>query len=188
MYTTSVSLLERLRQSNQTQAWERFVELYTPLLIYWSRRTGLQAQDAADLVQDIFVLLVQKIPEFTYQKDQSFRGWLRTILMNKWRNRLRDNARSAANADSAELSGLVGENGLESHWEQEHRQHLVKRALELMQADFEPKTWKACWGLVVEGRSGAELATELGVSENAVYIAKWRVLRRLREELAGLVD
>ena len=188
MLTTSVSLLERLRQPDQAAAWERFVELYTPLLLHWARRAGLQPQDAADLVQDVFTTLVQKMPAFTYERDQNFRGWLRTVLMNKWRNGLRRKSREGAEANSAELSGLVGDNALESFWDEDHRQHLAKRALELMQADFEPKSWQACWGLIVEGRSGADLAAELGISENAVYIAKWRVLRRLREELAGLLE
>lgn len=187
MLTTSVSLLERLRRPDPTQAWNRFVDLYTPILFHWARRAGLQPQDAADLVQDTFATLIQKLPEFDYQPGRSFRGWLRTILMNKWRNCLRRKGLEPGAAKSGELSGLAGGNNLEEFWEDEHRQHLVRRALELMQADFESKTWKACWGLVVEGRSGTDLAKELGLSENAVYLAKWRVLRRLREELDGVL-
>jgi RNA polymerase sigma-70 factor (ECF subfamily) len=107
--------------------------------------------------------------------------------MNKWRNDLRRRARAPL-ANAAELSGLVGDDALDAYWDDEHRRHLVRRALELMQADFEPRTWKACWELVVAGRPGADVAAELGMTENAAYIAKWRVLRRLREELAGLLD
>src|ERR1043165_3969943 len=89
MYTTSASLLERLRHRDQEQAWARFVELYSPLLLYWARRAGVQQQDAADLVQDVFTTLLQKLPEFTYDCNQNFRGWLRTIAMNRWRNLMR---------------------------------------------------------------------------------------------------
>jgi len=89
MATTSSSLLERLRQPEATEAWQRFVHLYTPLLYYWARGTGLPEHDAADLVQDVLVVLVQKLPEFRYDAGQSFRGWLRTITLNKWRERCR---------------------------------------------------------------------------------------------------
>ncbi len=102
MNTTSASLLERLRQPGQEEAWTRFVELYSPLIYYWGRRTGLQAQDASDLVQDVFTLLLKKLPEFEYDRKQSFRGWLRMVTRNKWKEnrRRRDHC---ANANEAEL-------------------------------------------------------------------------------------
>ena len=76
---TPASLLERLRQPGQDQAWARFVDLYTPLLFYWARRLGCQESEAADLVQEVLLLLVRKLPGFTYDQHKSFRGWLRTI-------------------------------------------------------------------------------------------------------------
>src|ERR1700730_12188334 len=82
---TPASLLERLRRPGDAHAWARFVELYTPLLYDWARRAGLQQADAADLVQEVLVLLFQKLPEFTYDRQRSFRGWLRTVTLNKWR-------------------------------------------------------------------------------------------------------
>src|SRR5690348_13054594 len=89
MHTTPVSLLERVRLPGEQQAWGRFVEIYTPLLYYWSRRMGLQESDAADLVQEVFAILVTKLPQFVYDRNKSFRGWLRTILQNKWRDKQR---------------------------------------------------------------------------------------------------
>ena len=89
MYTTSTRLLERLREPGQDQAWQRFVQLYTPLLYTWAHWQGLQGADAADLVQDVFTLLLRKLPEFRYDKDRSFRGWLRTLTLNKWRENQR---------------------------------------------------------------------------------------------------
>src|SRR4051812_1055658 len=86
---TPVSLLQRLRQPGAHRAWERFVELYTPLLYYWSRRMALQPHDAADLVQDVFAVLLLKLPEFRYDDNRSFRGWLRAVTVNKWRERCR---------------------------------------------------------------------------------------------------
>src|SRR5436305_13983614 len=85
MTKTPASLLERLRQPFEPAAWERFVSLYTPLIYSWGRRVGLQEQDAADLVQDVFVTLIQVLPTFTYERHQSFRRWLWTVTINKWR-------------------------------------------------------------------------------------------------------
>src|SRR5262245_44229902 len=84
MLSTSVSLLERLRRPRDAEAWARFVALYTPLLLAWAHRLGLQPADAADLVQDVLVLLFQKLPEFTYDPGKSFRHWLHVVLRNKW--------------------------------------------------------------------------------------------------------
>jgi RNA polymerase sigma-70 factor (ECF subfamily) len=188
METTSTSLLARLRQPGQAQAWARFVELYTPLLLFWARQCGLQPADAADLVQDVFTTLVQKLPTFTYDRGRTFRGWLRTVALNKWRDRQRRAGIPVAAAGEAHLSDVAGPDSPEALWEAEERQHLARRALEVMQAEFEPTTWKACWEFVVEGKPAAEVARQLGISENAVYIAKCRVLRRLRQELEGLLD
>ena len=186
MYTTSASLLERLGQPDPEPAWARFVELYMPLLLYWARQAGLQPQDAADLVQEVFVVLVQKLPAFSYDQRRNFRGWLRTIALNKWRDfRRRGRVRAASGHG---LPEVADEHALEAFWEAEHRQRLVARALEVMQAEFEPTTWKACWEFAVESRPAAAVAGELGISENAVYIAKCRVLRRLRQELDGLLE
>ena len=75
----------RLRSAEDAQAWGRFVDLYTPLLFYWSRKTGLNSQDAADLVQDVLTIVFQKLPSFRYDQSKSFRGWLRTITLNRLR-------------------------------------------------------------------------------------------------------
>jgi RNA polymerase sigma-70 factor (ECF subfamily) len=151
MYTTSASLLDQLRQSDAQQAWVRLVQLYAPLLHYWARRRGLQDSDAADLVQDVFVVLVRQLPEFTYDQHKSFRNWLRTVLYNKWRDRLRHQAIRPGETDQP-LADVADEDSGDGLEETEYRQHLVRRALQLMQAEFAPKTWKACWGHVVQGR------------------------------------
>jgi RNA polymerase sigma-70 factor, ECF subfamily len=183
MQTTSVSLLERLRQPADQLAWTRFVDLYTPLLLQWARRAGLQESDAADLIQDVFQLLLRKLPEFAYDQQKSFRGWLRTVLLNQWRTRLR--RRTEQPLDEAGAVEPAGEDGLA---EEEYRNYLVGRALQIMQRDFQPATWQACWEHVGRGRPAAEVAAELGLTVKAVYLAKARVLRRLRQELDGLCD
>ena len=84
MNTTQISFLERLRRPNEPQAWARFADLYTPLLYYWLRRLGLQENDVADLIQEVFLVLLAKLPRFEYRHDGTFRGWLRTLTINKY--------------------------------------------------------------------------------------------------------
>lgn len=187
MQTTSISLLERLRQPADSPAWQRFVDLYTPMLFQWARRKGMQEQDASDLVQDVLTTLVQKLPEFQYDPSRSFRRWLMTLALNRWRDRCRRQAVRAPEG-VAPLSDLEAPDELGEFEEAEYRQHLVARALRIMQADFQPATWQACWEHVVQRRPAAEVAAQLGISESAVYVAKFRVLNRLRQELAGLLE
>ena len=185
--STSVSLLKRLRQPTNQIAWDRFVRLYTPLLFYWARKAGLPDADCADLVQDVFCVLVRKLPTFEYDATKSFRAWLRTVLVNTWHNRRRQKVAEPV-GDMDMFPPQKSSDTLIELEEAEYSQHLVARAIELMQAEFEPKTWQACWQLTVLGRSGAEIARELDLSINAVYLAKSRVLARLRRELDGLLD
>jgi RNA polymerase sigma-70 factor (ECF subfamily) len=188
MESTSSSLLLRLRQPGDQAGWQRFVDLYTPLLYYWACRMGLPAPDAADLVQDVFVTLVQKLPQFEYDSRKSFRSWLRTITENRWRDRQRRRATVPHSAGAAPLADVAVSDDAAALWEGEYRQFLLARAAQVMQAEFQPATWKACWALVVEGKTGAEVAAELGMTLDAVYAARSRVLRRLRRELEGLLD
>jgi len=138
-------------------------------------------------VQDVFVTLLQTLPTFQYDGSGRFRNWLRTLVLNKLRDRKRHEARAGkALAQLAEEAVLP--DAAERFWETEYQQELARLALRLMQADFAPATWKACWAPVAQGRPPAEVAREFGISENAVCIAKCRVLRRLRHELAGFFD
>jgi RNA polymerase sigma-70 factor (ECF subfamily) len=140
--------MERLRQPAQEQACPRFVDLYTPLLYTWARRTGCQEADAADLVQEVLSLLVRKLPEFSYDRHQRFRGWLHTVAHNCWRS-LRRRAELPREPGSADLNEVAAPDAAEPFWEEEYREHLVARALELMKAEFPPTAWKACWECVV---------------------------------------
>jgi RNA polymerase sigma-70 factor (ECF subfamily) len=187
MDTTPATLFERLRRPGNQAAWERFVRLYTPLLCGMAGRLGLQGSDAADLVQDVFTVLVQKLPDFRYDPHQRFRGWLWTITLNKYRERQRRQAH-APRAGHDALPEVAVPDPAEVISEAEYRQYLTRRATELMQAEFQPQTWKAFWECAVNERSAAVVARELGMTENAVHLAKGRVLRRLRTELEGLLD
>jgi RNA polymerase sigma-70 factor (ECF subfamily) len=186
MHTTSVSLLERLHAGRAApDAWERFVSLYTPLLLAWARRLSLPDADAADLVQDVFTRLVDQLPRFRYDPGRSFRGWLRTLTVNVWRQRAR---RRVPPAPVGAADQVAVPDPAEAFWEAEYQQHLARRALAVMRADFQTATWRAFWETVVGGKPAPRVAAELGVTVGAVYAAKVRVLARLRAELAGLME
>jgi RNA polymerase sigma-70 factor, ECF subfamily len=188
MDTTPVSLIERLSRRPEESAWKRFVDLYTPLLYFWAQKGGLPSDRAADVVQEVFLTLLEQLPRFQYDPKGSFRGWLRSILLHKCHDYHRRAARQV-NAGSA-LEHLEDETpgGEELFTLREYREHLAGRAMRLMRAEFQPVTWQACWETAVRNRPAAEVARELGISVNAVWLAKSRVLRRLRRELEGLLE
>lgn len=188
MDSTSISLLQRLKSQNGDADWPRFVALYAPLIFYWARSQGTSAADSEDLVQDVMTVLVRKLPEFDYDGNRSFRGWLRTITLNRHRDLLRRRAARPEAQQTVETLNLDTADDVELFAERQYRRHLARRAMELMQTEFEARTWKACWESTVSDRSAEEIASELDMTVNAVYLAKSRVLRRLRADLAGLWD
>ncbi len=188
MVPTPASLLDQIRQTDNQDAWSRFVWLYTPLLQRWLARLGMGSEEAADLIQDVFLVLVRKLPEFTYDRQMSFRAWLRTVTINKWRDRQSGRVALPLDNDSPPLANLEVSDQADLFDEAEYRSYLTGRALKLIQAEFQEATWRAFWEFVVADRPAAEVATELAITVNAVYLAKGRVLRRLREELDGLLD
>jgi RNA polymerase sigma-70 factor (ECF subfamily) len=143
--------------------------------------------DAEDLVQEVMAILVQRLPEFQYDQSRSFRGWLRTITVNRRRDFFRRRGIRPHTTGNGQVD-LDAPDGADALAEEEYSRYLVSRALELMQSQFEAATWRACWECVVNERPAEEVAAELGVTVNAVYIAKSRVLRRLRCDLDGLLD
>jgi RNA polymerase sigma-70 factor, ECF subfamily len=188
MTKTPISLLERLRKPLEPEAWNLFVALYTPLIYTWARRAGLREEDAADLLQEVFMKLMEVLPTFEYDPHKGFRGWLRTVTLNTWRDHGKRRGNRPLGGNEAAVAAATLPDGLEAFWEAEYSQHLVNRAIALMQADFRPATWKAFWEQVVVGRPARAVAAELGLSPGAAYAAKFRVLDRLRAELAGMLD
>jgi len=190
MDNTPVSLLRRLKECGDEQlrerSWERFVSLFTPLLYCWATRLGAQDADAADLVQDTFLVLHRKLPEFNYDPSRSFRAWLRTILTNRWREKQRRPQAMAGHA--ALLDQLPSPDAAAELTEAEYQQHLVHRAMQLLQSEFPEATWRAFWETAVLGRPALEVARGCGLAVEAVYQINRRVRRRLRQELEGLMD
>jgi RNA polymerase sigma-70 factor (ECF subfamily) len=186
---TSRSLLARV-QADEEQAWQRLVSLYAPLVVHWCRSRGLQEQDVADVVQEVFRAVVAHI--CTFHKDKvgdTFRGWLRRITQNKlhdhfrgWRRETRGVGGSSA---QQRLAQLPGPEPVEEDFaaDDEAERILFGRALELIREEFEEQTWAAFWRTAVEDRAAKDVAADLGMTPGAVRVAKCRVLRRLREEL-----
>ena len=195
MTQTPMSLLQRLQVPLQPSSgslqrdadWEQFVDLYTPLIYLWACRVGLQAQDAADLVQEVFLTLLQKLTTFTPEPGKSFRAWLHAVTLNKWRDQKRRKV-VAVPGGGAVLAEVEASDAAKDLFAAEYQQFLVGRALEIMQKDFQPRTWKAVWSVVVEDKPAAAVAVEQGLTIAAVYTARSRVLRRLRQELAGILE
>lgn len=195
MLDTSPSLLERLRTSPDDAAWQRWLALYQPLLQNWLRRYGLQTSDVDDLVQDILVTVTREMPQFHYDPQRgAFRSWLRAILVNRlrmyWRTR---QAQPQATGDPDLSKNVLDQledpgSDLSQQWDREHDRTVAKRQMALIEPDFAPATWQAFRRVVLDGCRPADVATELNVTVNAVFIAKSRVLRRLRQELRGLTD
>jgi RNA polymerase sigma-70 factor (ECF subfamily) len=192
---TPPSLLHRLQENAQdAEAWDRFDSLYRPLLQTWLRRYAVQAQDADDLVQQVLEVVVREMPNFHYDRQKgTFRGWLRAILVNRLRDFWRDQqARPRPMSDSAFFESIV--NQLEDHgsdlahlWDEEHDEQITQRLLGMIEKDFAPSTWTAFQRLLA-GEKAAQIAAELGLSANAVYLAKSSVMKRLRQEMEGLLD
>jgi RNA polymerase sigma-70 factor (ECF subfamily) len=190
--TVRSSLLERLR-AGQAEAWERLTGLYGGTVYGWCRRAGVSEADAADVSQEVFAAVARHIADFRRDRPgDSFRGWLWTITRNKVRDhrrRLADQARAAGGTTAREVMNQVAEAagpGSETAAEGESGD-LYRRALELIRSEFEERTWRAFLMVTVEGRLPADAAAELGTTPGAVYIAKSRVLKRLREEFADLL-
>jgi RNA polymerase sigma-70 factor (ECF subfamily) len=186
MNSTPVSLLERLRRPDDAEAWSRFVLLYAPMLYSWASRLGMQEADAADFVQEIFAVLLRRLPEFHYDPAFRFRGWLRTVTLNLWRDRAKRRPVPQPVGAAAVLDDQRDSDRLEQFIETEHNAFLMRRALDILQADFQPVTWQAFWQVTIDDRPAAEVGESLGLTVSAVYAAKCRVLARLRHELAGL--
>jgi RNA polymerase sigma-70 factor, ECF subfamily len=193
MADTPISLLERLRLQPDSPSWQRFVDLYTPLIRDWLRRYALQPCEADDIVQEVLAVLVRELPQFRHDlRRGAFRRWLRRILVNRLRVHWRDNRvrpiTGSAGAEDILMQLEDPESSLSRLWDQEHDRHVAHRLLALIAHEFEPDTWQAFHLLVLDGKSTADVAAQLGISVNAARIAKSRVLSRFRQEVDGLID
>jgi RNA polymerase sigma factor (sigma-70 family) len=192
MEPTALSLLDRLRQTSESEDWERFVTLYRPFIERFIRFDPALAADAEDICQEVLAKVVAHLPTFTRRRDGSFRVWLRTITANQinlfYRKRNRER-RAISPVGSATIESLAdASSDLARRWDREYSDNLLCRLQSLVRGDFSPTTWEAFRLRVLEEKTTAEVAAKLGMSNNAVDVAKSRVLARLRREAVDLLD
>ena len=190
---TSVSLLERLAGTPGDDDWRRLLDLYQPLLRGWVARAGVAAADADDLIQEVLLVVFREVGGFERRGRGAFRGWLRTILANRVRDYFRGRKYlPTATGDSSFLRQLdeleSPDSALRRQWDREHDEHVIASLLRRVQRDFAPATCQAFVRHALEGEPAARVAEHLGLSLNSVVLAKSRVLKRLRQEVAGLVE
>jgi RNA polymerase sigma-70 factor (ECF subfamily) len=187
--STRPSLLIRIRDHRDVEAWRQFVDLYAPLIYRLARRRGLQDADAADLTQEVLQKVSHAAARLNYDACKgTFRGWLFTITQNRVTTFLgRKRRLPQTRQDQGFFEAQPAREEEKLLWEQEYEQRLFDWAAEQVRDCFQERTWQAFWQTAVDGRTPAQAAMELGISVGAVYIARSRVLNRLRERIQEVV-
>jgi len=188
---TRPSLLARIRDARDAEAWTQFVAVYSPLVYRFARRRGLQASDAADVTQEVFRAVARSIRRFDYDPQRgSFRGWLIAVARSKLQNFLTKRQTGMEGSGGTAAWKLLEQQGSreeeDAFLEREHRRCLFDWAAGQVRDEFQPSTWQAFWQTSVEGRSAKEVGDSLGITVGAVYIARSRVLARLKAKIQQL--
>ena len=185
---TRASLLVQLRDGTNHSAWQEFVKLYGPIIYGFARKRGLQDADAADLMQDVMRSVSAAIGRLDYDRNQgTFRGWLFTITRNKIftflsARRIRPQGSGDTTTNRLLEQHADGEDGSQA-WELEYQRRVAALAMERVKGEFQESTWRAFWLTAVEGRAVGDVTRQVGLSAGAIYVAKSRVLARLKEEV-----
>ena len=188
---TRASLLVQIRDGANHSAWQEFVQLYGPVIYGFARKRGLQDADAADLMQDVMRSVSSAIGRLEYDRNQgTFRGWLFTITRNKVFNfqaarRIRPQGSGDTTTNRLLDAEPDGSDNSEA-WELEYQRRLASLAMERVKNEFQENTWRAFWLTAVDGVAAAEAARQVKMSPGAIYVAKSRVLTRLKEEVAAM--
>ncbi len=188
MIVTPASLLFRLRTREESAAWGRFVDLYTPLLFHWAQKLGEQDSDQADLVQDVFLILWRKLPEFEYDSGKSFHAWLKTIFMNRFRSRLRERKPLKPNSPLPSVSEGRLDDRIQELADEDDRSWLIRQAFRLIESEFSEVQQQIFREYVIEEQRPEQVASKLGLSPGTVYSTKSKILSRLRQELDQILD
>jgi RNA polymerase sigma-70 factor (ECF subfamily) len=192
MSDTRQSLLFRA-QTGEEDAWKDLTDLYRPLIIGWLNRQGVPAGDLEDLTQDVLMTVVKHLPSFEHSGNRgAFRSWLRTIVCSRttdyWRATVERTPASGGSGVTAALQEIMDpDTDLNRQWDEEHDRYVLGCLLALVEQEFGRQTFLAFRRLALDGASGAAVARELGLSVTAVYVAKSRVLQRIRQEAEGLI-
>ena len=189
---TPLSLLERAR-ADDPEAWCRLVQMYRPLVLYWCGRGRVRPDDAEDVAQGVFAAAAKGLAGFRRDRPgDTFRGWLRAVTRNQVLLHFRRDhgrARAEGGSDAWQALQVVADPLAEPDRDEETEVgQLYRRAVEQVRGAFEDRTWQAFWLTVIEGRTPAALAGELGMTPAAIRQAKSRVLRRLKQEMGELLE
>jgi RNA polymerase sigma-70 factor (ECF subfamily) len=190
---TRASLLARIRDPHDQDAWRQFFQLYASLVYGFARKRGLQDADAADLMQEVLRSVAGAAGRLDYDPRRgSFRSWLYTVTRNKLYNFLdssRRRERGTGDSDAQQrLEEHAAADGDATEWDREYERQQFAWAADRVKAEFQEATWRAFWLTAVEGQPARDVGRTLGLSPGAVYVAKSRVLARLREEVRQLED
>ena len=189
---TRPSLLLRIRDFRDEDAWNQFIELYAPLIYGYLRKRNIQDADAGDLTQDVLSSVTSAANEFTYDpKRGSFRGWLLTVTRNKMLNFVSRKKALAGSGDSGvqrAIEEMTAEEDDHTQWDLEYERRLFDWAAEKCRSEFQDTTWQAFWMTAVENQTASSAAETLKLSVGAVYVAKSRVTARLRQVIDHVVD
>jgi RNA polymerase sigma factor (sigma-70 family) len=189
-FSTSITLLKRLRHDeHDDEAWAEFIDRYGRLMLDWARESGLTAEDARDLVQEVLLNLVEQIGRYRRTEQQTFRTWLKMVM---WRvhNRLsqEEGFPEALGGGLAErlLAMKPAWKTLQERLQLEVDRDLLEVAIARTKSRVEPRTWQAFEMQALQGASGEDVAQETGMSLSNVYVSRHRVQKILRDELLSL--
>jgi RNA polymerase sigma-70 factor (ECF subfamily) len=187
---TSMSLLDRVADRQDAEAWQRLIDLYLPLIRGWICRLQVSLQDADDCAQEVLSVVVRELPHFQHNgRPGAFRAWLRTITVNRVREHWRRCGEVTAQGRLMSTLDQLEDphSDLARRWDQEHDAYVVKKLLESVKEECRPTVWQAFSRQVLDGMTAERVAAELNTTANAVLIAKSRVLRLLRQRGQALV-
>lgn len=189
--STRYSLLLRIADAGDHAAWSEFLAVYEPLVYSLGRRRGLQDADARDLCQEVFRSVATAARRFDPSPEKgSFRAWLFTIARNLLSNLARrERAMPRASGGSDFLRLLDAQPAADEHSqhiERDYQRRVLQFAAESIEPEFEPRSWQAFWRTAVESQLVAHVARDLAMSPGAVYIARCRVLARLKSRVAEI--
>lgn len=194
MSLTPVSMLDRLKLAKpDATEWRRLQEIYQPLIRVWLSRVPALGDEADDLTQEVFLVVIRELPRFERLREGSFRTWLRRVTVNRVRTFSKQRGRRPAAGQSDGTEGFLSQledpaSDLAKEWDRQHDAHVFQTLLASIESDVSPTTWEAFRRTAVDGQSTSQVAAALKTSENAILIAKFRVIKRLRAEAAGLID
>jgi RNA polymerase sigma-70 factor (ECF subfamily) len=184
---TSLTLIDLLRRSpRDVGAWDRFVRRYRPRIYGWCRVRGLQEADAEDVAQDVIAILTRKMARFRYDPSRPFRAWLKTITYHALSDLMASRSRAIGDRPTPSLESIAARDDLDRRLDELFDRELLEMAMARVRARVAAPTWDAFRLTTFEGHSGAEASRMLGIPVASVFVAKHRVQKALREEIARL--